>query len=213
MSSSADWSGMTTAAEMARAAGIDTKRFRAAFRGACLPWHSHNRSWIVRVGSAEHADMQQVLTTLTSGQKPIRSTGRSMPRSSRTGRSGSDEAWIIDICDEVLGKTASRQHRFPFLLEDPGPSGCRASLPVDAYYPDLRLVIEYHERQHTQRVALFVDRATVSGVPRGEQRHAMMTIGGHCCPSMTMALSSSIMGISTILGAVAWCEAAWIVRL
>ena len=125
---------------------------------------------MVRVGSAEHADMQQVLKTLTSGQKPIRSTGRSMPRSSQHGRSGSDEAWIIDICDEVLGKTASRQHRFPFLLGDPGPTGRRASLPVDAYYPDLRLVIEYHERQHTQRVALFDDRTTVSGIPRGEQR-------------------------------------------
>jgi hypothetical protein len=170
MTGTADWSGMTTAAEMAGAAGIDPKRFRAALRAACLPWHSHNRSWIVRVGSAEHADMKQVLKTLASGQKLIRSAGSSRPRSSQTGRSGSDEAWIIDICDQVLGKKASRQHRFPFLLGDPGPSGRRASLPVDAYYPNLRLVIEYHERQHTQRVALFDDRATVSGVPRGEQR-------------------------------------------
>lgn len=114
--------------------------------------------------------MQQVLETLASGRKLIRSTGASMPRSSQPGRSASDEAWIIDICDEVLGKTASRQHPFPFLLGDAGPSGRRASLPVDAYYHDLRLVIEYHERQHTQRVALFDDRNTVSGVPRSEQR-------------------------------------------
>lgn len=170
MNGTTDWSGFTTAVEMARAAGIDPKRFRSALRAACLPWHSHNGSWMVRVGSAQHADMQQVLDTLASGRKLIRSTGPSRNRSSKPGRSGSDEAWIIDICDEVLGKTASRQHRFPFLLGDSGSTGRRASLPVDAYYPDLRLVIEYHERQHTQRVALFDDRSTVSGVPRGEQR-------------------------------------------
>lgn len=170
MSGAPDWSGFTTAVEMARAAGIDPKRFRSALRGACLRWHAHNGSWEVRVGSAQHADMQRVLDTLTSGREIIRSTGLSRTRSSQPARSGSDEAWIIDICDAILGKIASRQHRFPFLLGDPGPSGRRASLPVDAYYADLRLVVEYHERQHTERVALFDDKNTVSGVPRGEQR-------------------------------------------
>ena len=155
---------------MARAAGIDPKRFRSALRKACLRWHAHNGAWEVQNGSAQHADMQRVLDTLTSGQTAIRSTGTSRVRSSQPGRSGSDEAWIIDICDAVLGKIASRQHRFPFLLSDLGPSGRRVSLPVDAYYPDLRLVVEYHERQHTERVKLFDDRITVSGVPRGEQR-------------------------------------------
>jgi hypothetical protein len=43
-------------------------------------------------------------------------------------------------------------------------------LPVDAYYPDLRLVIEYHERQHSKPVRFFNKRTTVSGVDRGEQR-------------------------------------------
>jgi hypothetical protein len=170
MSGAPDWSGFTNAVEMARAAGIDPKRFRSALRKACLRWHAHTGSWEVQVGSAQHADMQRVLDTLTSGRPVIRSIGPSRARSSQPGRSGSDEAWIIDICDAVLGKVASRQHRFPFLLGDPGPSGRRALLPVDAYYPDLRLVIEYHEPQHTQRVALFDDRVTVSGVPRGEQR-------------------------------------------
>lgn len=170
MNGASDWPGFTNAVEMARATGIDPKRFRAALRGASLKWHAHNGSWEVRVGSPQHADMQRVLDTLTSGRGLIRSTARSKPRSSQPGRSGSDEAWIIDICDAVLGKSASRQHRFPFLLGDPGPSGRRASLPVDAYYHDLRLVIEYHERQHTERVKLFDDRITVSGVPRGEQR-------------------------------------------
>lgn len=170
MSGAPDWSGLTTAVEMARTAGIDPKRFRAALRGASLKWHAHNGSWEVRVGSLQHADMQRVLDTLTSGRGVIRTTARSKPRSGQRGRSDSDEAWIIDICDAILGKIASRQHRFPFLLGDPGPSGRRASLPVDAYYADLRLVVEYHERQHTERVALFDDKNTVSGVPRGEQR-------------------------------------------
>ena len=43
-------------------------------------------------------------------------------------------------------------------------------LPVDAYYPEIRLVIEYHERQHTSSVPFLDKRKTVSGVGRGEQR-------------------------------------------
>ena len=30
--------------------------------------------------------------------------------------------------------------------------------------------MEYHERQHRERVGFFDDKPTVSGVPRGEQR-------------------------------------------
>lgn len=43
-------------------------------------------------------------------------------------------------------------------------------LPVDSYYPEIQLVIEFHEYQHLERVALFDDKLTVSGVPRGVQR-------------------------------------------
>lgn len=35
-----------TAVEMARAAGIEPKRFRAALRVASLPWHRHLMPWI-----------------------------------------------------------------------------------------------------------------------------------------------------------------------
>ena len=161
---------ITSAVEMARPRGIDPKRFRAALRGAGLQWHSHNGRWEVRIGSAEHADMMRVLDTLPYGRGIKPAIGEALDRSPSSVRASSDEAWIIDICDAVLGRKASRQHRFPFLQGDPGPSGRRSLLPVDAYYHDLRLVIEYHERQHTQRVKLFDDRITVSGVPRGEQR-------------------------------------------
>jgi hypothetical protein len=86
-----------------------------------------------------------------------------------------DEAYVIDLCDDLLGRPASRQHRFDFLRGDirsGSTQGQGAQLPVDAYYQDLALVVEYHERQHNENVAFFdkPDRLTVSGVHRGEQR-------------------------------------------
>jgi hypothetical protein len=80
-------------------------------------------------------------------------------------RADSDEAFIIDLCDKVLGSQALRQHRFPFLTGDSG-----VCLPCDAHYPDLKLVVEYRERQHSEPVKLFDRRWTVSGMTRGEQR-------------------------------------------
>lgn len=76
-----------------------------------------------------------------------------------------DEAYILDLCDEILGQICSRQHRFPFLIGDSS-----RSLPVDGYYADLDLVIEYRERQHTESVPFFDKKQTASGVSRGEQR-------------------------------------------
>ena len=63
------------------------------------------------------------------------------------GRNDSDEYYVIDLCDEVLGRKAERQKRFDFLKGDKGHT-----LPVDAFYKDLNLVIEYYERQHTEEV-------------------------------------------------------------
>jgi len=79
---------------------------------------------------------------------------------------------VIDLCDELLGAVALRQHRFDWLLGDPGKNGRQVPLPVDAFYPGLGLVVEYQERQHFEAVALFdkPGTLTVSGVPRGEQR-------------------------------------------
>ncbi len=36
-----------TAIEMARAAGIDPKRFRQALQEEKLDWHRHNERWLV----------------------------------------------------------------------------------------------------------------------------------------------------------------------
>ena len=87
--------------------------------------------------------------------------------SRRAVRRNSDEEYVIDLCDEVLGESARRQHRFDFLRGD-----ANTRLPVDAYYPRRKLVVEYRERQHTQSVRHFdkPDRKTVSGVHRGVQR-------------------------------------------
>ena len=161
---------ITTAADMARLRGIDPKRFRAALRRAGLQWHSHNGRWEVRVGSPEHCDLVRVLATLGVAPTDRVAVRRLPDASTLPARASSDEAWIIDLCDAVLSMTALRQHRFPFLVGDAGRSGRGALLPVDAYYPELALAVEFHEPQHSRPVGLFDKRSTVSGISRGEQR-------------------------------------------
>jgi hypothetical protein len=65
----------------------------------------------------------------------------------------------------VLGHRSLRQHRFPFLRGDTG-----RALPIDAFYPELKLAIEYRECQHFEAVPFFDRRLTVSRVSRREQR-------------------------------------------
>lgn len=79
----------------------------------------------------------------------------------------SDENYVVALCEAVLGHQAQRQYRFDFLIGDSG-----RKLPVDAYFPQLNLVVEYRERQHTEAVKHFdkPDVLTVSGVSRAEQR-------------------------------------------
>lgn len=86
-------------------------------------------------------------------------------------RANSDEYYVIDLCDKILGYEAKRQHRFDFLRGDPGKrGGLGTKLPVDAYYEELNLVIEYWERQHTVSIPHFNKPQTCSGVSRDEQR-------------------------------------------
>lgn len=100
-------------------------------------------------------------------------TSRVKTRNQESGRKDRDEHYVIDLCDEVLNLTASRQHTFDFLLGDLHKDGVTITkLPVDAFYEALNLVVEFMERQHTEEVAHFdkPDVMTVSGVSRGEQR-------------------------------------------
>ena len=95
----------------------------------------------------------------------VRPASVSLKSAKTSKRSASDEAYILDLCDEVLKQQGLRQHRFDFLRGDTG-----VKLPVDAYYPALNLVVEYMERQHSEPVKFFDRRETVSGMSRGEQR-------------------------------------------
>ena len=84
-------------------------------------------------------------------------------------REASDESYVVDLCDEMLGERGLRQHRFDWLLGDAGRRG-PVRLPGDAYYPKVGLVIEYRERQHDEPVPFMDKQDTISGVKRGEQR-------------------------------------------
>lgn len=53
-----------TAVEMARAAGVDPKRFRQRLREARLAWHAHNAPWRVVEHSDRHEQMQAVLARM-----------------------------------------------------------------------------------------------------------------------------------------------------
>jgi hypothetical protein len=88
------------------------------------------------------------------------------------GRGDSDEAYVLALCDEMLGEHGSRQHRFDWLRGDSGASGRRVRLPVDSFWAGYGLVVEYREVQHDRPVAHFdkPHRMTISGVHRGQQR-------------------------------------------
>lgn len=98
------------------------------------------------------------------------SAQRAVPKTA--ARTSSDEHYVVEPCDELLGEEARRQNRFDWLRGDLNSVGTSVMLPVDAYYPALGLVIEYRERQHDQPVPFFdkPNTVTVSGVHRGEQR-------------------------------------------
>lgn len=105
-----------------------------------------------------NSEQQEVKKSKDFDSTPTKNNGHK-------GRKESDEAYVIDLCDEILDRKASRQHRFDFLTGDSG-----RTLPVDAFYSDLHLVIEFYEKQHSEEVKFFDRKPTVSGVTRGEQR-------------------------------------------
>lgn len=87
------------------------------------------------------------------------------------GRAESDEHYVLDLCDEILGESGLRQSTFDWLRGDPSPSRpLGTKLPVDGFWAALEFVVEFQEEQHSKVSPFFDRRETVSGVNRGEQR-------------------------------------------
>lgn len=70
-------------------------------------------------------------------------------------RADHEAGYILDRIDTLLGARGLREHRSDWLRGDPGRSGRSSALPVDAFWPDLNLVVEVYERQHDRPVAHF----------------------------------------------------------
>jgi hypothetical protein len=86
-------------------------------------------------------------------------------------RGNSDERYVLDLVAEILKTTCNYQHTFEWLRGDPNGRSCKGKkLPLDGYFAEHNLVVEYRERQHTEEVIFFDRKMTVSGVPRGKQR-------------------------------------------
>ena len=59
----------------------------------------------------------------------------------------SDEFYLVSLCDELLGQEASRKHTFDTLVGNLHKRGKeRTKLPLDAYYEDLKLVVEFFRK-------------------------------------------------------------------
>jgi very-short-patch-repair endonuclease len=83
------------------------------------------------------------------------------------------ERYCEKLVNDVLGGVEYKLgYRFPFLRGDPTlkrPEG--VTLPVDAYYPTFKLVLEFREGQHYGDRFDFRDsRITATGETRKEQR-------------------------------------------
>lgn len=82
-----------------------------------------------------------------------------------------DEHYVLGLCAEVLGLPYVGQQTFDWLRGEPSlKTGARKALPVDGYFEELGLVVEYHERQHSEPVPFFDNKLTSTGMLRGAQR-------------------------------------------
>lgn len=122
----------------------------------------------------DHRQVQEVLAHFggAGADAPSiepRSLTRNVPQPPRRKRQDSDQTYVIHLVAEVLGESPLEEPRFSWLRGDAG-----TTLPVDAYFPEHDLVVEYRERQHlTERPDSFKfwdSKPTASGIPRSEQR-------------------------------------------
>jgi hypothetical protein len=98
---------------------------------------SQNVYWyIVREGKAYLPE--QPISTITKKERGIQNI------------EGSDEFYLVNLCDELLKEKASRKHTFDTLVGKLHKKGKgRTKLPLDAYYEKAKLVIEFFEKKET----------------------------------------------------------------
>lgn len=85
---------------------------------------------------------------------------------------GQTERYVVGLLEQLLGPR-DEKGSFDWAVGDVSPKTGRAvPLPFDAVWEDRGLIIEVDEEQHREATPFFdkVDRLTVSGVHRGEQR-------------------------------------------
>jgi len=61
-------------------------------------------------------------------------------------RSDSDEKYVLGLIAEIIDESYKWQMTFDTLLGDQGQAGRRRELPVDAYFPQKNLIVEYREK-------------------------------------------------------------------
>lgn len=101
--------------------------------------HGRTRKYPVFDRDSSLISLQGLKSSSTEG---IRTNTFVKSKVSKASKSDSDESYVLDICDKVLCKESSRQHRFNFLL---GDGERKVKLPVDAYYKKLNIIVEYRE--------------------------------------------------------------------
>lgn len=154
-----------TPGELADELGVSPKTLRSWLR-AEWPRKEPGAEWALTAEQVEAARQRWARRLAPDSPSRVREAP------SRPSRQESDESYVLDLLDELLGVRGLRQHKFDWLLGDPGQDTQRRQLPVDGYWPGFGLVVEYRERQHDEPIRHFdkPDRMTVSGVHRGEQR-------------------------------------------
>ncbi len=125
----------------------------------------------------EHTYWYFIPTNATIPDAPYKQEKKKLENDAIATRLNNDETYVISLCDEVLSLKANRQKRFDFLLGDLHKNGkTQTLLPVDAYYEELQLVVEYKEIQNYRPLAVIEEKddeeenEKVKSVSREEQR-------------------------------------------
>lgn len=84
-------------------------------------------------------------------------------------RTDSDETYVLDLIAEIIDENYKGQMKFDTLLGDPGKAGQRRKLPVDAYFPEANLIVEYTEKQHSQPINIMDRRMTIRILRQGDR--------------------------------------------